>query len=159
MLNEILQPDIPRVLLNEIKARCLDLERGKVPTNLVRIAQHRVISFVEIPDNSATATLHNSPSGVLSQNRYGIINYNNPRVARMLGYKSLVGIPSIDLVPEEYREARAKEFEEVLRTGIPIAIETQRIHRLGHEIDIAAQVFRYKSSLVSYGTAAIIKRN
>ena len=158
MLNELLSLGIPPRLLNEIEFRHLDLERGKVPTNLVRIAQNRVISFVEIPDNSATAVFHNSPSGVLSQDRHGIINYNNRRAAQILGYESLVGVPSLDLVPERHRDARHMELEEVLRTGTPITVETQRIHKCGHEIDIVAQIFRYYSSIGRYGIAAIIKR-
>ena len=157
MLNELLQSDMPKILLEEIRAKDLDFEIGQVPRHFVRISQNGIVSFVEIPDTSPIITLERSPSGVLSQKK-DMINYSNGAAARMFGYESLVGVPSIDLVPERHRHNRNQVFEEVLRTGIPITIETQRIHRKGYEIDIVAQLFRYKPPLGRYDIAAIIKR-
>jgi len=146
MLNELLQSDMPKILLDEIRAKGLDFEIGPIPRHFIRIAHNGIISFVEIPDTSPSTTLERSPNGVLSQ-KDSIINYNNCTAARMFGYESLVGIPSIVLVPERYRDNRNKVFDDVLRTGISITFKTKRIHKWGHYIDIMAQVFRYNPSL------------
>ena len=159
MLNELLQEDIPRILLEEIRAKNLDIELGEVPRHFVRISHYGIVSFVEISDNSPVITLWRSPSGVISQNEDGIINYANCSAAKMLGYQKLVDIPYVYIVPERYSSQRAQQYDTILKTGIPYKFNTKRIHKRGHQINIVTQIFRYGLSIGKYGIAEIIKPN
>ena len=171
MLHELLglkTEDIPRVLLHEIESKKLKFEKMPPLGTLARISYPRGVSFLELLDISASATLNRSPSGVLCQDSTGIIVYSSRSAARLLGYDyfpeevrekgSLVGRQSINLVPERHKDSRNQAFDEVLRTGIPFEFYTQRLHQSGSEIDIAAQIFRYPIFPGRYCIAAIIEK-
>ena len=119
-----------------------------------------VNSFEPIsPHESVNILFHGSPA-LLSEDRKGILTFYSYAAIDVFGYSvdEAIGMPSLNLVPERFREGREQLFNEIINKKVPRRVETFRLHKLGHEIEVYAQVFPYESAPGEYNIAAIVKR-
>jgi PAS domain S-box-containing protein len=101
------------------------------------------------------------PWGLLSEDRRGKLNFYNQQARTIFGYseKEALGMPSINLAPEELREGREKLFREVLEGEAARYVGTQRLTKSGQRVTIYGYVFPYEMQKGAHSIAALVRRS
>ena len=118
--------------------------------SLANAMSHHAISFVEREDSEIKgygkiAALFYSQSALLSQDHKGILNFYNLGAQTVFGYTpdEAIGMPSVNLVPEELRGVRAEKFGKVIAERIAVSVREERLAKCGKMVKINATVFPY----------------
>ena len=120
-------------------------------SKLIRaILEHNVaFKFVDIPgtpDYGYFTPLFFSPDALLSHDLNGIINFYNLAAQNVFDYtpEEIIGMPSVELVPEELRPCRAEKFRYIIEQRTSAQVQEVRLAKGNKPIDVGASVFPYE---------------
>lgn len=137
---------LAKALLSSIEKYSLNFTLGEIMDNPISLHESVNLLYYGHP-----AILCEDPEGRLmfySQHGESIFGYTTDEA---------IGMHSVDLAPERFREGRKQLFNEIIERDKPETIGTVRIHKSGKEINISAQVFPYEIG-GQKNIAAIVKK-
>ena len=128
-----------------------------------------VIALVDISELEKTeakarhlaAIVESSSDAIIGMGAEGVITSWNPAASRVFGYEAgeIVGRPMSTIIPEE-RMGEAAHLLERLKNEQPIEpMETIRLHKDGHLIDVALTISGIRSNYGPMVGAAVIARD
>ncbi len=125
--------ELAEALLLSIQKYSLDFTLGEIPLN-------------PISHNEAVNSLYYGRPAILCEDIEGRLMFYSEHGESVFGYTTdeAIGMSSVDLAPERFREGREALFNKIIEEQIPIEVEAIRIHKSGEEIKISAQVFPYE---------------
>ncbi len=106
------------------------------------------------------AIVYNSLSAILSETPAGLINFYNPAIERIFGYshEEAIGMPTLNLVPEELLAGRETLFHKILEAQKPEHVLTERLMKSGERISISAWAFPYEWKPNEFSIAALVMK-
>ncbi|TKJ16906.1 hypothetical protein CEE44_00010 [Candidatus Woesearchaeota archaeon B3_Woes] len=124
---------LAEALLSSIKKYSLGFTPGEIPSNPIS------------PHESVNLLYYGNPA-ILCEDSEGRLMFYSQHGKSVFGYSAdeAIGMSSVDLAPERFREGREQLFNEIIERDKPETIGTVRIHKSGKEINISAQVFPYE---------------
>ena len=123
------------------------------------IKQYSVAFTPNTSNDGLVSQLYYGSPALLSEDSKGSLNFYSHNANSIFGYSTdeAVGMASELLAPENLRSGREELFAEIIAQNQLREVETVRIHKRGHEVRIAAQVFPYVVN-GEHSIAAVVKR-